>query len=68
MKADTEKALAYSRQYAADHQVETAAAWMRHHEEALAGIEAALAVDERLEEPDGKLIQPEQGANHGPKV
>lgn len=68
MKADTEMALAYARQYAAEHQVETAVAWVTHHEKTLAGIEAALAVDERLDEPVGKLLSPEQGVNHGTKV
>lgn len=68
VQADTEKALTDARQYAADHRVKTAAAWVRHHEETLAGIEAALAVDEQGDEPNGKLVKPEQGANHGPKV
>lgn len=68
VKADTEKALAYACQYAADHQVETAVAWVKHHEETLAGIEASLAVDGQLDEPDGKLLHPEQGVKNGSKV
>jgi hypothetical protein len=68
VKADTEKALTYARQYAADHQVETAVAWVSHHEKTLAGIEAALAVDEQGDEPDGKLVKPEQGENHGQEM
>ncbi|MBE2197493.1 MAG: hypothetical protein IAE79_02710 [Anaerolinea sp.] len=68
VQADTEKALTYARQYAADHQVETAVAWVTHHEKTLAGIEAALAVDEQGDEPNGKLVKPEQGANHGQEM
>lgn len=40
---------------------EIAQAWIEHHEETLAGVEAALAIDDDKEVRDGTMIQPFQG-------
>ena len=37
---------------------ETAQAWVRHYEETLAGVEAALAIDDDVTISDGTMIQP----------
>lgn len=58
LKAETEKALAAARQHADEYRTGIAPAWVKHNEETLKGIEAALAVDEKTECPDGMLVKP----------
>jgi hypothetical protein len=65
LKRDTEIALASARRYAADNRVEIVQTWVKHHQETLAGLEAALAVDELFDAPDGKLIRPARGEHNG---
>jgi len=36
-------------------------AWIEHYEETLAGVEAALAIDDDESVSDGTMIQPFQG-------
>jgi integrase len=49
----TVHALARAREQAASERPALADAWIRHHEDTLRGIAAALAVDERKQTPDG---------------
>ncbi len=54
----TKQALAVAQDQVAAGNGETAQAWIRHYEETLAGVEAALAVDDDPTAGDGAMVQP----------
>jgi hypothetical protein len=58
IQANTEKALAWARQEAAQGKTNMAQAWMDHHEAILHGVQAALAVDNETTIPDGTCTHP----------
>jgi hypothetical protein len=54
----TKQALAVAQAQVAAGNGETAQAWIRHYEETLAGVEAALAVDDDPTASDGEMVRP----------
>jgi hypothetical protein len=57
----TKQALEMAQAQAAAGNGETAQAWREHYEETLAGVKAALAIDDDPTVSDGTMVQPFQG-------
>ena len=59
---NTELALRRAQDHATSNNGDLAPAWVKHHQDTIAGAKAALAIDDDLEVKDGAMIRPFQRA------